>query len=71
MSDANHAHRLLSDRRYSQALTAFLEVLKSDPRDAGSWFGAGQAAIETGRVTDGVQYLKRATELSPNDAQNM
>jgi tetratricopeptide (TPR) repeat protein len=48
------------------ALSRYIRVLASNPRDFNSLIGAGQAALELGDVQTAAGFFGRAEEVNPN-----
>ncbi len=59
---------LASQHQYAQAVAQWQAALALDPNNAGALLGMGEMAMQAGRLTDSVSYLKRYTQVSP-DAQ--
>ena len=55
---------------YDRAISAYDQVLKLDPHNAAALAGAGNAAFQMGRYRTAQEYLTRAVEADPNDAQS-
>ncbi len=63
-----YGNYLAAQRQYAQAVTQWQAALALDPNNAGALIGMGEMAMQAGRLTDSVSYLKRYTQVSP-DAQ--
>ncbi|MBV9333084.1 MAG: tetratricopeptide repeat protein [Candidatus Eremiobacteraeota bacterium] len=57
-----------SAKQFDKANTQWQAALALDPSNAQALLGLGEVALQTGRVTDGITYLKRYTQVQP-DAQ--
>jgi tetratricopeptide (TPR) repeat protein len=59
---------LATQRQYAQATEKWQAALALDPNSSGALLGMGEVAMQTGRLTDSISYLKHYTQISP-DAQ--
>lgn len=59
---------LASQRQWDKAVQQWQAALALDPDNAGALLGMGEIAMQNGRATDGINYLKHYTTVSP-DAQ--
>jgi tetratricopeptide (TPR) repeat protein len=59
---------LASQHQFGQAMTQWQAALALDPNSSGALLGLGEVAMQGGRLSDSISYLKRYTQLSP-DAQ--
>lgn len=59
---------LAQQKQYSQAVAQWQAALALDPNNTGALLGMGEIAMQAGRLTDSVNYLKHYTQVSP-DAQ--
>ncbi len=59
---------LLKQQHYSQALQAFEEVLRMDPRNFYAWNGKGTALYNQGNYRKALDAYQRATEIDPDNA---
>jgi len=59
---------LAQQRQYAQAVTQWQAALALDPNNSGALLGMGEMAMQAGRLSDSVNYLKHYTQVSP-DAQ--
>jgi tetratricopeptide (TPR) repeat protein len=55
-------------RQFDKAVTQWQAALALDPDSAGALLGLGEVAMQSGRPTDSINYLKHYTQVSP-DAQ--
>jgi tetratricopeptide (TPR) repeat protein len=62
---AGSGSKALAERRYADALTAFLAAAKLAPRNASIAFGAGLSAYMLGRNAEAEQQLSTALRLDP------
>jgi tetratricopeptide (TPR) repeat protein len=63
-----YGNYLAQQRQYAQAQAQWQAALALDPNNSGALLGMGQVAMQSDRLTDSVNYLKRYTQVSP-DAQ--
>jgi predicted Zn-dependent protease len=59
---------LAQQKQYAQAVTQWQAALALDPNNTGALLGMGEMAMQAGRLSDSVSYLKHYTQVSP-DAQ--
>lgn len=59
---------LAQKQQYSQAVAQWQAALALDPNNTGALLGMGEVAMQAGRLSDSVNYLKHYTQVSP-DAQ--
>ncbi len=57
-----------SQKQFDKAAAEWQQALAIDPDNAQALIGLGQISLQANRVTDGVNYLKHYTQVSP-DAQ--
>ena len=60
--------RLLKQQRYTQALQAYEEALRIDPRNFHAWNGKGTALYHQGSYKKALEAYQRATEIDPESA---
>lgn len=60
--------RLLKQQHYSQALQAYEEALRMDPRNFHAWNGKGTALYNQGNYKKAFDAYQRATEIEPENA---
>ena len=60
--------RLLKQQHYSQALHAYEEALRMDPRNFHAWNGKGTALYNQGNYKRAFDAYQRATEIEPENA---
>jgi len=53
-------------RNWPDAIGAYREVLRGDPKNAGAWANLGGAYIETGEIAKAEEALAKARRLAPN-----
>ncbi|GCE27357.1 hypothetical protein KDA_28410 [Dictyobacter alpinus] len=58
----------LKQQSYSQALMAYEEALRMDPRNFYAWNGKGTALYNQGNYRKALESYQRATEIEPNNA---
>ncbi len=54
---------------FTEALTVFQEVLKTQPENVEALYNAGATYLEMGMPSDALQMLNKAYSLAPNDAK--
>jgi predicted Zn-dependent protease len=59
---------LAAQRQFNPAIAQWRSALALDPNNSGALLGMGEVAMQTGRLSDGISYLKHYTQVSP-DAQ--
>jgi tetratricopeptide (TPR) repeat protein len=57
-----------SQRQFDRAVTQWQAALALDPNSSGALLGLGEVAMQSGRLNDGISYLRHYTQVSP-DAQ--
>jgi len=57
-----------AEKQFDKALAQWQAALALDPATPGALLGIGEVSMQTGRLNDGVAYLKKYTQVSP-DAQ--
>ncbi len=60
--------QLLRMQHYSQALQAYEEALRMDPRNFYAWNGKGTALYNQGNYRKALEAYQRATEIDPDNA---
>ncbi len=60
--------QLLKLQRFSQALQAYEEALRMDPRNFHAWNGKGTALYSQGNYKKALESYQRAMEIDPNSA---
>src|SRR5712692_9006991 len=60
--------QLLRQQHYSQALQAYEEALRIDPRNFHAWNGKGTALYHQGNYKKALEAYQRATEIDPESA---
>ena len=64
------ARALMGERRYSEAATAFVEVLDVASEGAGLYLETAEAELAAGLVERAIQHAERATELDDSDDES-
>ena len=59
---------LRKQQRYSQALQAYEEALRMDPRNFYAWNGKGTTLYNQGNYKKALEAYSRATEIDPSNA---
>lgn len=59
--------QLLKEQQYSQALHAYEEVLRMNPRNFHAWNGKGTALYQQGNYKKAFDAYQRATEIAPEN----
>ncbi len=60
--------QLLKQQHYSQALQAYEDALRIDPRNFHAWNGKGTALYHQGNYKKALEAYQRATEIDPESA---
>lgn len=61
------ANRLYEERKYSEAATAFEEILKSGNASPAVYFNLGNSHFKSGQIGRAIVAYRRAAQLTPRD----
>ncbi len=65
----NYARYLVDLKQWEKARTQFMEVLSQSPDDADSLYAVGLLSLQTNKLDDAEDYLKRTLQLRPDNQQ--